>query len=141
MIVAALVLPETTVGMIAASATRSPGDPGNAQFGVDNGHGVVERKCKAAERKLKALFAPRRPPPRPPGRPAARQSAVAHGLDKPRCGGDRWQRGFYRYSSVIPPCVARKLYAAKCHSSCSIACGACRTLLSRHPGAPTRVLV
>src|SRR4029450_11822523 len=49
-----------------------PGGPVNAQFGVDNGHGVADRKFKAADRKFKALFAP----PRPPARPAARRSAA-----------------------------------------------------------------
>jgi hypothetical protein len=73
----------------------------HAPFGVDNSHGVADRQCKAAERKLKALFAPPRRPrpphpaapppaplhpgrwrahpacrPRPPARPAARRSAV-----------------------------------------------------------------
>ena len=60
MIVAALVLPETTVGMIEASATHSPAQPVHAQCGVDNSHGVADKKFKAAERKFKALFAPPR---------------------------------------------------------------------------------
>jgi hypothetical protein len=35
-----------------------PGDPVNAQVGIDNGRGVAEKKFKAANRKLKALFSP-----------------------------------------------------------------------------------
>jgi hypothetical protein len=34
-----------------------PGNPVNAQFGVDNGYGVADRKFKAVDRKFKALFA------------------------------------------------------------------------------------
>jgi hypothetical protein len=52
----------------------------NMQFGVDNGHSVAARKLKAAERKLKALFAPLRRP-----RPLA--GAEAHGLDRHRLRG------------------------------------------------------
>ena len=35
-----------------------PGAPVNAQFGVDNGPGVADRKFTAADRKFTALFAP-----------------------------------------------------------------------------------
>jgi hypothetical protein len=77
---------------------------------------------------LKALFAPPRrlqpgPPPaplhpgrwrahpacrpRPPGRHAARRSAVAHGLDRPRCGGDRWQRECYTLNGMRDTSAAR----------------------------------
>ena len=41
MIVAALVLPETTVGMTEASATRSPSIPCTPQFGVDHRHRIA----------------------------------------------------------------------------------------------------
>ena len=41
MIVAALVLPETTVGMTEASATRRPPKPMHPQFGIDHRHRVA----------------------------------------------------------------------------------------------------
>ena len=40
MIVAALVLPETTVGITEASTTRSPSMPMHAQFRIDHGHRI-----------------------------------------------------------------------------------------------------
>jgi hypothetical protein len=83
-------------------------DPARRDGGVAGNHGrqargVAERKCKAAERKLKALFAPPRPPP--PAGAACRQverGAAQLGLDRRRRGG-----GARRYVPFFALCRER----------------------------------
>jgi hypothetical protein len=53
------------------------------------------RPCRRPRRPLGAGVSPGAPPP--PARPAAQRRAGAHGLDRPRCWGGIFQRGFYTH--------------------------------------------
>ena len=70
------------------------------------------RPCRRPRRPLGAGVSPGAPPP--PARPAAQRRAGAHGLDRPRCWGGIFQRGFYTRNGMRDTSAARTSPTSLC---------------------------